>query len=64
MKSYPLTETEFKRGYYVRIWGRDFNVYRRLTEHTSTLVATCPEPEQAYEVAKAMSRLPYFEVTA
>jgi hypothetical protein len=56
VKSYPLAETEYKRGYYVRVWGRDFKVYKRLTEHTSALVATCPEPEQAYEVAKALSK--------
>lgn len=56
MKSYPLTEAQYPQGYYVRVWGRDFKVYKRLTEHTSALVATCPEPEQAYEVAKALSK--------
>jgi len=56
VKSYPLTETEYPQGYYVRVWGRDFKVYKRLTEHTSTPIATCPEPEQAHEVAKALSK--------
>jgi hypothetical protein len=56
VKSYPLTETEYPQGYYVRVWGQDCNVYKRKAQYVSTLVARCEQPDQAHRIAKALSR--------